>query len=144
MIFIRASISIKGYTQYYHANQNTKSEKDETRSLFFQLKQQTLWLVFLLIFVIITTLKQTFIIVFLYLANLLLGYSTVPCGFDIRPYGQRGALFVKSYHCASSYLIFALMHSWVLSKLGVVLNVESIPWMCFYSCSPIQLCSFKH
>ena len=63
-----------------------KSLKDETESLFFQLKQQTLWLVFLLIIVIITILNKLLLFYFIFSESL--DYSTVPCGFSIRPYGH--------------------------------------------------------
>ena len=64
-----------------------KSEKDEPQSLFSKLKQQTLWLVFLLIIVILTNSNKLYHFVF-YLVNLVLDYSTIPCGFNLRPYGQ--------------------------------------------------------
>jgi len=61
-----------------------KSEKYEPQSLLFQLKQQTLWLVFLLIIAILINSNKLYYSAF-YLVNLLLDYSTIPCGFDIRP-----------------------------------------------------------
>jgi len=61
-----------------------KSEKDKSQSLFFQLKQETFWLVFLLIIAILTNFNKLYYFVF-YLVNLLIDYSTIPFGFDIRP-----------------------------------------------------------
>jgi len=83
MIFIRASISIKGHN-ITMLIKIQKSEKDETQSLFFKLKQPILWLVFLLIIAITTTFTHFYYSI-LYLANILLDYSIVPYGFDIRP-----------------------------------------------------------
>jgi len=60
-----------------------KSEKDETKFLYFLIEATTLCFVFLLIIGIPTN----FYYFVLYLVNLLLDYSIVPCGFDIRPYG---------------------------------------------------------
>ena len=82
MIFIRASISVKEHN-IVMIIKIQKSEKDEPQSLFFQLKQQTLWLVFSLIIDIITNPNKLYHYV-LYLVNLLLDYPTVPYGFDIR------------------------------------------------------------
>jgi len=65
MIFIRTSISIKGYN-IAMLIKIQKSEKDETQSLFFQLKQQTLWLVFLLIIAIITIFSKLLLFCFIF------------------------------------------------------------------------------
>ena len=62
MIFVRASISIKGYN-IVKLMKIQKSEEDEPQSLFSQLKQQTLLFVFLLMITILTNLNN-FIIVF--------------------------------------------------------------------------------
>jgi len=84
MIFIQASISITGH-RIIMINQNTKEWERWNPIPIFPIEAMTICLVFLLIIVIITLLKPTFIILFLYLANILLEYSTVLCGFDICP-----------------------------------------------------------
>ena len=65
MIFIRTSISIKGHN-IVMLIKIQKSEKDEPQSLFFQLKQQTLLLVFLLIIDIITNLNKLLLFCFIF------------------------------------------------------------------------------
>jgi len=70
MIFIRGSISIKEHN-FIMLIKIQKSEKDEPQSLFFQLKKQTLWLVFILIIAILTNSNKLYYFVF-YLVNLYL------------------------------------------------------------------------
>ena len=61
-------ININQMTQYCHVNQNKiqKSEKDETQSLFFELKQQAFWLVFLLIIATVITLNKILLFYFIF------------------------------------------------------------------------------
>jgi len=63
--FIWASISIKGHN-IVMLIKIQKSEKYESQSLFFQLKQQTLWLVFLLIIAILTNSNKLYYSFFLF------------------------------------------------------------------------------
>jgi len=63
MIFIRETISIKGHN-IVMLIKIQKNEKDETQFLFFQLKQQILLLVFLLIIAIITNLNKLLLFLF--------------------------------------------------------------------------------
>jgi len=65
MIFIQALISIRGHNIVILIKIQ-KSEKDETQSLFFQLKQQTLLFVFLLIIAIITTFNILLLFCFIF------------------------------------------------------------------------------
>jgi len=65
MNFIQASISIKGHN-IVMLIKIQKSEKDEIQSLFFQLKQQTLCLVFLLINAIPTNSNKLLLFYFIF------------------------------------------------------------------------------
>jgi len=79
---MQASISIKGHNVTMLIKIQ-KSEKDETQSLFFQLKQQ-LFALFSCYSLSSQQIPTNFYYSVLYLMNILLDYSTVSCEFDIR------------------------------------------------------------
>ena len=118
-----------------------KSEKDETQSLFFQLKQQTFWLVFLLIIIVITNSNKLLLFCFifseyftwLFNCSLWVRYSSLGTHYY---FWQRGALAIKSHHkgirntpifrfCVATRNKFLLLwnpRNWIMTNEEVVTN----------------------